>query len=111
MYAAKNVLITGASSRLGKNLAINYVREGAQIINLSRSLLRMQELNSQLNKINQHENTYHSIDTADYQALKKVSSKLTSENINPDIVISNAAGNFLCQRLATHHRYSIKRYF
>ena len=96
MYAAKNILITGASSGLGKNLAINYAREGARIINLSRSLPRMQELNSQLNKINQQENIYHSIDIADYQALKKVSTKLRSENINPDIVVSNAAGNFLC---------------
>ena len=88
--------ITGASSGLGKNLAINYAREGARIINLSRSISKMQKLNSHLNSINQKHNIYHSIDISNYHAVKKVSSDLISKNITPDIVISNAAGNFLC---------------
>jgi short-subunit dehydrogenase len=38
MYANKKILITGASSRLGKAIATAYVREKDQIINLSRNV-------------------------------------------------------------------------
>ena len=36
MYKNKNILITGASSGLGKNIALNYAKQGGRIINLSR---------------------------------------------------------------------------
>tara|TARA_A100001015_G_scaffold230175_1_gene260383 strand:- start:36 stop:164 length:129 start_codon:yes stop_codon:yes gene_type:complete len=37
MYANKKILITGASSGLGKQLGISYAREKGKIINLSRN--------------------------------------------------------------------------
>ena len=37
MYKGKNILITGASSGLGKYLALSYANNGGRIINLSRN--------------------------------------------------------------------------
>ena len=51
MYKGKNVLITGASSGLGKVMALAYAKEKATIINLSRNLEKMQDLNNKLKYI------------------------------------------------------------
>ena len=46
MYKGKKILITGASSGLGKVMALVYAREKATIINLSRSENKMRDLQS-----------------------------------------------------------------
>lgn len=95
-YQNKNVLITGANSGLGKNLALNYAKQGARIINLSRDKNKMTLLNDKLNDLNQKSNKYFSVDISDYDKVKEVKNNLKNQNIIPDIVINNAAGNFLC---------------
>ena len=52
MYLNKTILITGANSGLGRNLALNYARQGGRIINLSRNTETMQVLNEKLKSIN-----------------------------------------------------------
>ena len=59
MYKGKNVLITGASSGLGKVMALAYAKEKATIINLSRSENKMKILNQKLNKINNCNDYYY----------------------------------------------------
>ena len=49
LYKNKNILITGASSGLGKNMALNYAKNGGRIINLSRDIKKMESLNEELN--------------------------------------------------------------
>ncbi len=95
-YQNKIILITGASSGLGKNLALNYAKQGARIINLSRNKDKMNHLNENLNYLNQKKNLYYSTDVSDYDKVKEVKNDLKSQNLIPDIVINNAAGNFLC---------------
>ena len=96
MFANKKVLITGASSGLGKSLALAYARENAKIINLSRNNDRMSVLNEDLNSINKLSNKFFSIDISKYEDVLKIKDVLQRENNLPDIVINNAAGNFLC---------------
>ena len=96
MYKGKNVLITGASSGLGKVMALAYAKEKATIINLSRNLGKMQDLNQKLNIINNKENKYFSVDVSLYEEISKVKNELLRENLFPDVIINNAAGNFLC---------------
>lgn len=96
MYKGKNVLITGASSGLGKVMALTYAKEKATIINLSRNVEKMQDLNLKLNIINNKENKYFSVDVSLYEEISKVKNELLRENLFPDIIINNAAGNFLC---------------
>jgi 2,4-dienoyl-CoA reductase [(3E)-enoyl-CoA-producing], mitochondrial len=96
MYANKIVLITGGSSGLGKNLALSYAREKAKIINLSRNSQKMAILNSVLNKLNSQKNKFYSVDVSDYDKILEVKDIILRENNIPDIIINNAAGNFLC---------------
>ena len=46
MYTNKKILITGASSGLGKAIALAYAREKGQIINLSRNVEKIDNLNN-----------------------------------------------------------------
>ena len=96
MYKNKNVLITGASSGLGKILAINYAKQGAKIINLSRNIQKIDSLNYKLNKLNNIENIGFNIDVSKYEQVNSVKNNLLKDKCLPDIIINNAAGNFLC---------------
>lgn len=96
MYANKKVLITGGSSGLGKQLAISYAKNQAQIINLSRNIVKMENLNKDLNKINNLDNKFYSVDVSNYKEIENVKNILKQSNNMPDIIINNAAGNFLC---------------
>ena len=96
MYKGKNVLISGASSGLGKVIALAYAKEKAIIINLSRNLEKMKNLNEKLNNINNKQNKFFSIDVSNYDEILKVKNELLRDNTFPDIIINNAAGNFLC---------------
>ena len=96
MYKFKNILITGASSGLGKNLAINYAKKGAKIINISRNVDKMKNLNNELNNINNLNNIFYSADVSDYKKMEEIKNALLMQKIVPDVIINNAAGNFLC---------------
>ena len=76
MYKGKNILITGASSGLGKYLAVSYANNGGRIINLSRNIDRMKNLNGRLNRINKLENEYHSVDVSKYGEILDVKNAL-----------------------------------
>ena len=96
MYLNKTILITGANSGLGRNLALNYARQGGRIINLSRSTETMQVLNEKLKSINKTNHLCYSVDVSDYQRIKEVRDDIRKQKLIPDVIINNAAGNFLC---------------
>ena len=96
MYKNKIVLITGGNGGLGKNLCLSYAKQGATIINLSRNLGKMQELNKKLDNINNKNNKFFSVDVSNYDQILNVKNNLLKENLFPNIMINNAAGNFLC---------------
>lgn len=92
----KNILITGANSGLGKCIALKYASNGHRIINLSRNIEKMENLNKKLNKINNKKNLFFPVDISDYNKVNSIC-KILVENKNfPNIIINNAAGNFLC---------------
>ena len=95
MYKNKIILITGGSGGLGTNLAKSYAREGGKIINLSRNLLKMEKLNNDLNKINNLENRFYKVDISNYDEIRDIKNELVSDKLVPNIIINNAAGNFL----------------
>ena len=76
MYKNKTILITGASSGLGKNIAINYAKQGGRIINLSRSEDKMKMLNIKLDKLNNLSNLYFSTDVSKYDSIKSIKNQL-----------------------------------
>ena len=96
MYRNKRILITGANSGLGKTLALSYAKEKANIINLSRNKEKMQVLHDKLKTINNINHKYYSVDVSNYQDILSIKNNLKKENMLPDIIINNAAGNFFC---------------
>ena len=96
MYRHKNILITGASSGLGRNLALNYAKQGGRIINISRSLPKMELLQKELIQESFQEHLYFSADVSKYQEIQDIQNQLIHQKITPDVIINNAAGNFLC---------------
>lgn len=98
MYSNKIVLITGATSGLGKNLAINYAKQQARIINLSRNESKALKVINELNQISDNRKFHlnYTVDVSDYNAIKSVKDNLSYDGLLPDIIINNAAGNFLC---------------
>ena len=96
MFKNKNILITGASSGLGKSLAYAYANEKGKIINLSRNINKMKIINNDLNNINNLKNKYYSVDVSNYKDIERIKNILKKEDNLPDIIINNAAGNFLC---------------
>lgn len=96
MYSNKIVLITGATSGLGKNLALNYAAQKANIINISRDKKKGDYLINQINKINNEFNLNFSADISNYETINEIKNILNNKNMFPDIIINNAAGNFLC---------------
>ena len=85
MYKNKIILITGASSGLGKNLAFKYANEKGKIINLSRNPIKIKNLNEKLKKINNIDNIGYSVDVSNYDDILNVKNKLLRENNIPDI--------------------------
>ena len=53
-------------------------------------------LNNELNNINKLDNLYYSVDVSKYDEILNVKNDLKNKNIIPDVIINNAAGNFLC---------------
>ena len=96
MYHNKTILITGASSGLGRNLAKQYAKNGGRIINISRDVLKMASLQNKLNQINSYDHLYFSADVSKYSEISEIQKVLAKKEIYPDVIINNAAGNFLC---------------
>tara|TARA_Y100000816_G_scaffold198443_1_gene145338 strand:- start:2999 stop:3814 length:816 start_codon:yes stop_codon:yes gene_type:complete len=95
MYKGKNVLITGGTGGLGKNLCFTYAKEGAKIINISRDKKKLLDINYKINNINKLNNLHYSCDISNYQNINKISKELMKNNNFPNIIVNNAAGNFL----------------
>lgn len=96
IYKNKTILITGANSGLGRNMALNYAKAGGRIINLSRDINKMEELNSNLNELNNLENKFYPVDISNYKQVEIIKNDIMKKNLVPDVIINNAAGNFLC---------------
>ena len=79
LYKNKNILITGASSGLGKNMALNYAKNGGRIINLSRDIKKMESLNDELNKINSHKNLFYPVDISNYKQVDIIKKDLLTK--------------------------------
>lgn len=96
MYHNKTILITGASSGLGRTMALKYAKEGGRIVHISRNAQRINSLQRELEQINTQQHVPVSADVSQYKSIQNIQSELQSQHIYPDICVHNAAGNFLC---------------
>ncbi|EJD74932.1 hypothetical protein LOAG_17827 [Loa loa] len=86
------VLITGASSGLGRELAICFYRRGAKVILAARSIDKLKELCEELKSmsdiINRNEPVYKYLDISDPNSVMELISCAISQRI--DVLVNNA---------------------
>lgn len=90
-YLSKNVLVTGGATGIGLTLAQSYAALGANVLICSRNEERLKEAAAT------HENiSYRQLDVRDLHGVVKMADELTEKKALPDVIINNAAGNFIC---------------
>jgi 2,4-dienoyl-CoA reductase [(3E)-enoyl-CoA-producing], mitochondrial len=92
VYQGKNVLVTGGATGIGLTLAQSYAKLGANVMICSRNEERLQSAASTHDNI-----SYKILDVRDLKGVAKFADEITETNQLPDVVVNNAAGNFICQ--------------
>ena len=88
-YKDKTVLITGGATGLGENLTKMYEKLGANVIVCSRKI-------ENLDKIKSDKISVYPLDVRNNDKVSDLAEYLYTNNTFPDVIINNAAGNFLC---------------
>ncbi|MCP1188727.1 SDR family oxidoreductase [Priestia flexa] len=95
----KTALVFAASQGLGKAIATQFAKEGANVVIASRSEDKLQRVVSELNKIELHNVRYIKADVASLQDIEQAVRFTEEEFGTIDILVNNAggpkAGNFL----------------
>lgn len=85
----KKVLITGASKGIGKEIAIQFAREGCQLILVARDELKLKTL---LKKINNKKNSIYVADLLLNGSPTKIAKEIIKKYNNIDIIVHNVGG-------------------
>lgn len=93
---SKNVLITGGGSGLGKEMAKTYSKLGANVTIVSRDFYKLQSTADEISNESGNKVNIDSIDVSKHNQIEELCLKLRKDNNFPNIIINNAAGNFLC---------------
>lgn len=101
IYKGKTILITGGGTGLGKSMSETYMKLGGNVIISSRKENVLETTKKKIIESNgacQHYGSidYIKMDLRDHNSVVNLVNKMTDENRIPDIVINNAAANFLC---------------
>ena len=89
-YDYKTVIITGASSGMGKGLAERLIRDhGCDVIGIARTESKLEAFKQELGNLG-HKFTYYPFDVSVKENWDNLANKLKEENIQPDILINNA---------------------
>lgn len=105
-------LITGASSGIGRSLAVQMAQKGYYVIAIARNVEKLKELESE---IGSSQIKVCVCDVSDAESIRKVSENLVQENLIPDIFFLNA-GDGLVEpignlSLETHQKTFAVNYF
>ena len=93
-YKDKYVIITGGSEGIGKALAIDLTKAGADVSILSRSVLKLEQTRSEMEALRVSEKqrlNYASCDVTQFETVKKTFDQLIFDHKVPDILM-NVAG-------------------
>lgn len=86
----KTVILSGASSGIGKDLAIRLIKEhGCKVIGIARTESKLAALKDELG-IHGDKFTYYTFDVSEKAKWFELAETLENENIQPDILINNA---------------------
>ena len=90
LFLGKNILITGGGTGLGKQMAKTYLDLGANVMIASR---KTDVLKKTCNELGNKNIFYQQLDVKNHDSITQFVNNL---EITPDVVINNAAGNFIC---------------
>lgn len=92
MYSLKNkiVLITGASSGIGKACAFSFAKEGAKLILTARRDTLLKEIQQELKEEFNTNSIIYSLDVRSYKQVEEIFGNLPKDFQDIDILINNA---------------------
>ena len=93
-YKGKKVLITGGGTGIGKVMATTYSSLGADVLIASRKKDVLQETAREISHQTNNNVDYTELNLKDHDSISNLVKNLEQ---TPDIVINNAAGNFICR--------------
>ena len=91
----KTAIVTGGATGLGRKMAEHYARNNVNTIICSRNLDRLERTANEINNQYGNKVKFYQVDVADSTSVNNFYENLTEDNIHPDILINNAAGNFI----------------
>ncbi|BFZ19821.1 hypothetical protein BsWGS_22860 [Bradybaena similaris] len=94
-FNGKLAFITGGATGLGKGLALNLSQLGAKVVIASRSAERLKQTADEISNTTGNPVLDFRMDVRDPAAIKSVFDEVESKHGLPDIVVNNAAGNFI----------------
>lgn len=87
----KNIILTGATSGIGKALAFKIAKKGHSLILISRNLKKGQDTVKEIQKATHNKNLYLlQADLSSLKSIKKVCDEILSEFNSIDVLINNA---------------------
>lgn len=94
-YSGKNVLITGGGSGLGKQIAKDYCDLGANVTIVGRKKDKLDNASKSIFEQTNNKPFTYPLDVRNRTSITDLANKLQHENRLPQIIINNAAGNFI----------------
>lgn len=94
-YNGKVALVTGGGTGLGKAIAQRLAQLGATVVIASRNLDVLSEAAADIHRQTGAKVMAIRLDVRDQQAVKQVADRLEQDGLLPDVVVNNAAGNFI----------------
>ena len=91
----KTAIITGGATGLGKKMAEHYAANDVNTIICSRNLERLEKTTNEINRKYGDKVKYYQVDVADVNSVNTLFENIKANNDKPDILINNAAGNFI----------------
>ena len=97
-YLHKNILITGGGSGLGKQMAVHFAKLGASVSIIGRNHEKLEQVRNLISTEAPEAPDVHtySIDVRENYQIANLADDMLMNNTLPDVVINNAAGNFVC---------------
>ena len=92
-FTGKVVLITGASSGIGRAAAIQFAKEGACVILVARRKEKLDQIDKELKKFNAS-TLVCECDVSDKTQVKKMSKMVLEKYESVDILVNNAGARF-----------------
>ena len=86
----KNILITGATSGIGRESALALAKMGANITFIARNKLKAENLLTEINKISNGKNSFIIADLSSQKDIKIASDSYIDKNFSLDILLNNA---------------------